>query len=150
MLESIQHINLIGSITANLNNFLLSGIFISRIYNKRRIEYWLGIFFIFTIIPLIFLLVEAITFERSLLYFIQIILMIAFIILELILDYIIKPDFREKKKTLIPYITLFYASTGGMIGVAGQSGKTWSIITINTFLLMVIFSLIMHIKTERE
>ena len=60
MLESIDNINLIGSITANLNNFLLSGIFISRIYNKWGIEYWLGIFFILTIIPLIFLLVEVV------------------------------------------------------------------------------------------
>jgi hypothetical protein len=73
--------------------------------------------------------------------------MIAFILLELFLDYIFKIDFRQNKFLIIPYVTLFFASTGGMIGIAGHAGKVWVILTVFTFILMTAMSLIMHFKT---
>lgn len=147
MLESKDNINLLGSIIANLNNVFLVGIFLSRIYKYQSIEYWLGILFISSFIPLILMLVKAFEMNRPLLYFIQLILMISFILLELLLDYILKIDFRQNRNILIPYITLFYASFGGMIGIASQAGRSWTIITIITFLVMTFLSLFMHFKT---
>ena len=73
--------------------------------------------------------------------------MMGFIIVELVLDYILKVNFRKNRAIVIPYLTLFYASLGGMIGIAGHSGNVWSIITVVTFLLMTAMSLIMHFKT---
>jgi hypothetical protein len=85
--------------------------------------------------------------NSSFLYFLQLGLMICFILAELTLDYILKLDFRQNRSILIPYVMLFYASFGGMIGIASQSGKYWTIVTIITFLLMVGISLLMHFKT---
>ncbi len=147
MLESKDNINLLGSIIANLNNVFLIGIFLARIYKYPTIEYWLGLLFISTIIPLILMLVKAFEMNRPLLYFVQLILMISFILLELLLDYILKIDFRQNRNIVIPYVTLFYATFGGMIGIASHTGKSWLLITIFTFLLMTFFSLFMYFKT---
>ncbi len=148
MLLSKASINLLGTIVANVNNIILCGIFLARIYKYPKIEYWLGIFFISSIIPLIIMFVSAFETKRELLYFIQLILMISFIILELLLDYIFKIDFRHNQSIVIPYILLFYASFGGMIGIATHSGKQWTIITVIIFLIMTVLSLFMHFKTD--
>lgn len=148
MLESKPDIVLLGSIIANVNNILLIGIFLARICKYPKIEYWLGITFILSIIPLTLMLLKSFEFHRECLYYVQLILMMSFIVLELILDYLLKIDFRQNRAVLIPYVTLFYASSGGMIGIASHSGKQWTIITVITFLLMTAASLVMHFKTD--
>jgi len=146
-LLSEESIDLMGSIVANVNNLLLIGIFLLRIYKLNKVEYWLGILFILTLIPLTVMFINAFQTDRSILYFFQLILMMSFIIAELFLDYILKIEFRKNRAFVIPYVTLFYASLGGMIGIAGHGGSVWSMATIITFLLMTTFSLIMHHKT---
>ena len=148
MLETKHSIDLLGSIIANVNNILLIGIFLARVYKYPKIEYWLGIIFILSIIPLTLMFLKSFAFNREGLYYMQLILMMSFIVLELILDYLLKIDFRQNRAVLIPYVTLFYASSGGMIGVASHSGKQWITITVMTFLLMTAASLVMHFKTD--
>ena len=147
LLTSKENINLIGALIANLNNILLLFIFVSRIYKYQKVEYWIGIVFILSIIPLLLMFVKAFEMDRHLLYFIQLSLMIGFIILEFALDYLLGVDFRNNQNIVIPYITLFYASFGGMIGIASQAGKSWAIVTVITFLTMTFLSLFMHFKT---
>ena len=148
MFESKESIDFLGSVVANINNILLTAIFIARIYKYPKIEYWLGLLFILSIIPLVLMFLKAFQFNRTGLYFIQMLLMIAFLIVEFILDYLLKIDFRHNRSMVIAYVTLFYASLGGMIGVAAQSGKRWAIITVITFILMTVTSLLMHFKTK--
>ncbi len=148
MLETKHSIDLLGSIITNVNNILLISIFLTRIYKYPKTEYWLGLIFILSIIPLILMFYKSFEFNRERLYFVQLILMISFIVLEFLLDYLLKIEFRQTRAFLIPYLTLFYASFGGMIGVASQSGKHWTIITVITFLLMTATSLLMHFKTD--
>ncbi len=147
MFVSENSINLLGSIIANVNNILLIGIFIARIYKYPKIEYWLGVLFILSIFPLLIMFIKSLEIKKTLIYYIQLLLMVSFIGLELFLDYIFKLDFRQNRCILIPYLILFYASLGGMIGIAGQSGKIWTLVTIITFLVMAAVSMIMHFKT---
>ena len=148
MIFSKDSINLLGAIVANINNIILTGIFLARIYKYPRIEYWLGILFLSSIIPLILMLINATETKREILYFIQLILILGFIVLEFILDYLFKIEFRQNQNIVIPYLFLFYASFGGMIGIASQAGKPWTVITIITFLLVTALSFIMHFKTN--
>ena len=145
MSELNENINLLGAIIANVNNVLMISIFISRIYNYQRIEYFLGI--VFMVIPLMWMFVKAVEMSQPFIHMLQLGLMICFIIVELILDYILKLEFRQNQSIVIPYVTLFYASFGGMIGIASPSGKHWMLITIITFLIMVALSFVMHFKT---
>ena len=46
--------------------------------------------------------------------------MILFALFELIVDQILRVDFRSMQWAVIPYVMFFFAATGGMIGVAAQ------------------------------
>ena len=143
-----ESINLLGTIVANINNIILSGIFLARIYKYPRIEYWLGILFISSIVPIVIMFINAFESKQEWLYFVQLLLMISFIVVEFLFDYFLKIEFRNNQNIIIPYLVLFYASLGGMIGIASQAGKTWAVITIVSFLVVLALSLFMHFKTN--
>jgi len=147
MTDSTQVSNIVGVIVANLINVFVIAVFIARLSNKPKIEYWFGIIVILGIIPLTYLLITAIDIKRPLLYFVQISLMIGYLVVELMLDYILKVDFRQNQKIVIPYIMLFFSGTGGMIGVASHAGKVWIIVTVISFLIMTILSFVQHYIT---
>lgn len=142
MAEPTQISNLVGAIVANLINVLLITVFIARLSHRPKIEYWLGIAVISTIVPLVYLFITAVGFKRPFLYFIQIGLMIGYLVVELLLDYVLKVDFRQNQGIVIPYVTLFFAGTGGMIGVASHAGKVWTVVTIISFLIMAILAFV--------
>jgi hypothetical protein len=73
--------------------------------------------------------------------------MMAYLVVEFLLDYLLKVDFRQTPRIVIPYLMLFFSGAGGMIGVASQAGRGWSIVTIISFLLMVILSLVQRYLT---
>lgn len=148
MPESFASFNLLGALTANINNLLLILIFICRLMNKPGIEYRLGVIYMLSIFPLSYLLIIALVSEFTGIYYFQVSLMIVFIIVEFLLDYLLKKDFRSDKKYIIPYVTLFYAANGGMIGVASHAGRLWTMTTVTTFLIMTGLSLYMHFKTK--
>jgi len=142
MTNSAQVSNIIGAVLANLINILVIFIFIARLGNRPKIEYWFGIILTLSIVPLTYLFITAIGFKRPLLYFIQIGLMIIYLVVELMLDYILKIEFRQTQRIVIPYVMLFFAGTGGMIGVASNAGKVWTILTIISFLIMGILAFV--------
>ena len=113
------------------------------------VEHWLGLIIILSIFPLVYLFFTAFTNNRQIIYFIQIGLMISFLIVELILDYILKADFRNTQSIVIPYVILFFAGVGGMIGVASHAGKFWTIVTVISFLAMTASAFVMHAITGK-
>ena len=147
MAESTQVSNIIGAIAANLINVLVISVLIARLSNRPKIEYWLGIILILSIVPLAYLFITAFGFKRHFLYFIQIGLMITYLVVELMLDYILKVDFRQNQRIVLPYIMLFFSGTGGMIGVASHAGKVWTIVSIISFLIMAIFTFVQRYVT---
>ena len=60
--------------------------------------------------------------------------MIAFLILELLLDYVLQIPFRETR-LLWPYLALFYLSAWMMIGYTFLVNKTYGFITLVTYFL---------------
>jgi len=143
----ITRINILG---ASISVFILaicSLIFIFRLSNQQTIEYWLGVILLLTAIPLAYLLYTANQLQRPMIYYIQIGAMIGFLIIELLLDYVFKVEFRNIRWMTITYVMFFFAGTGGMIGVASQAGKVFTIIAILLFLIMTILAFIQHAKT---
>jgi hypothetical protein len=143
----ITKLNLFGAYVAVFILLTSSLVFIFRLLNQQKAEYWSGIALIITIVPLCFLLYNSSQYKRPPIYFIQLGLIILFIIVELLLDYIFKVDFRHSKWMVISYVTLFFAATGGMIGVASQAGKYWTFSAVFLFLIMTALAFIQHAKT---
>jgi hypothetical protein len=143
----LEKTNLLGAITAIA--FFVSAIlvFTFRLLGKPQYGQWIGYFEFLLAAPLIFLLVKAPQLERPTLYYIQIGCMLAWLVLEALLDYILKVDFRNVRWIVISYVVLFFAGTGGMLGVASNAGRGWSIPAIILFLIMAVLTFVQRAIT---
>jgi len=133
-------LNLTGAIVAVLAYVLTIGVFLARLASRSTLEYWLGLAVIALVLPLLYLLSTWKGAERSGLYVLQVSLMIVYLVVELLLDYVFKVDFRSVRWMTISYVTLFFAATGGMVGVASHAGKGWTYGSITLFLVMAVLA----------
>ena len=134
--------NLVGAITANVYMLLIIAMCVVRILGCLEVGHWIGITYSFILIPLIYLFVVALKTDRRKMYFVWIVLMALFALFELVVDQILRIDLRSAQWTVVPYVMFFFAATGGMIGVASQAGKAWTITTVIIFLIMAIMAFI--------
>ena len=139
--------NLIGAIIAIAFFLSASLVFVFRLLGRLRVEYWLGIFELLLAIPLIYLLIKAPTEHRPILYYIQIAAILLWLVVELFLDFILKIDFRHTRWMVITYVILFFAGAGGLLGIASNAGKPWSIIGIILFLVMAVLTFVQRAVT---
>jgi len=65
------------------------------------------------------------------------ILILFYILLELLLDYVLKIPFREILAIHIPYIIIFYAAAFSMIGVSRTISKKTGFLVVSTFLILI-------------
>jgi hypothetical protein len=110
-------------------------------------EHWMGYFEFLLSIPLIYLLLRAPQLQRPVLYYIQIGCMLGWLVVEALLDYILKVDFRNVRWIVISYVVLFFAGTGGMLGVAANAGREWMIPAIILFLIMAVLTFVQRAVT---
>ena len=143
----LERTNLIGAITAIAFFISASLVFIFRLLDKPQWGHWIGYFEFLLAIPLVYLLIQAPKLERVLLYYIQIGCMLAWLVLEALLDYILKVDFRQTRWILISYVVLFFAGTGGLLGVAANAEKSWSMPAIILFLIMAVLTFVQRAVT---
>ncbi len=143
----VEKTNLLGALTAIA--FFVSAIlvFTFRLLGNPQYEDWIGYFEFMLAIPLIYLLIQAPRLRRPALYYIQIACMLAWLVLEALLDYILKVDFRNVRWIVISYVVLFFAGTGGLLGVASNAGRGWSIPAIILFLIMAILTFVQRAVT---
>jgi hypothetical protein len=134
--------DLIGAITANVYMLLIIAVFVARILGLLEISRWIGFTSSLVIFPLLYLFIVGLRTSRRKIYFAWIALMILFVLFELIIDQILRVDLRSQQSSIIPYVMFFFAATGGMIGVASQAGKTWTITTVIIFLIMAVMSFV--------
>jgi len=64
-------------------------------------------------------------------------LLILFLVIELLFDYILKLEFR-KTALLWPYLTIFYVAEMAMIGYSFLIKKSYGFITLGTYLLSLL------------
>jgi hypothetical protein len=67
--------------------------------------------------------------------------------MEALLDYIFKVDFRQVRWLVISYVVLFFAGTGGLLGVATNAGRNWSVTAVVLFLVMAALTFVQRAVT---
>ena len=139
--------NLAGALTANIYMLLIIAVFIMRISGQLEIGRWIGLVSTLVLIPLVYLMVIGLKTDRRCIYFVWLGLMILFVLFELVVDHILRIDFRSQQWSVIAYVMFFFAATGGMIGVASQAGKTCAILTTIIFLIMAVLSFVQRAIT---
>lgn len=121
-------------LVANLYNLILVGIFLSRPYGMQRLERFLGLIGIALGLPLAIALVINWRAGREWWFWFLPALLLAFILAELILDYILQIEFRQTR-LLGPYLLLYYAALMGMIGYAFQVRTAYGFVTLGTYFI---------------
>ncbi|MGB9836897.1 MAG: hypothetical protein ACPLRX_09190 [Candidatus Saccharicenans sp.] len=105
------------------------------IFGRAKVGYYLGFIFIFLLVPLFYLLIKGPELKRPSLYYVQLTCVMAWILLEILLDYVLGIDFRHTRWIAIGYTILFFAASGGLIGLASYAGKVWSIVSVVLFII---------------
>ena len=139
---NVRLANLVGAIAANVYMLLIIVVFISRIPGWLEIGHWVGFASSLIIVPLVYLFVVGLRTGQRKIYFVWLALMVLFALFELVVDQILAIDIRSSQWTVIPYVMFFFAATGGMIGIASQAGKAWSITTTIVFLIMAVLAFV--------
>jgi hypothetical protein len=99
------------------------------------------------VFPLVYLLVNAPGSDRPILYYIQIGLMLIWLITLFLVDYVIKYDFRQTLWMVISYVVLAFAGLGGMIGIASLAGRSWTISSVILFIIVAILGFVQRAVT---
>jgi hypothetical protein len=139
--------NLIGAIATCALFILYIVMMILRLLDQVDLGHRLASLQFLLVIPLVYLLLNAKDLNRPVLYYIQIILMLVFLIVEFLLDYYPKIEFRQVTWMAISYVTFFCAATGGLVGVAATAGRTWTFPAGILYLIMVILAFVQRAVT---
>jgi hypothetical protein len=143
----MEKANVIGAVLACAIFVVVSFVLIARLAGKPRLEHGLGLALMMASIPLLYLLVVGPSLKRPAIFYLQVGLMLAYLIIELLLDYILKVEFRKVRWMVIAYTMIFFSGTGGMIGVASLAGRIWTILAVVLFLAMTVLAFVQHAVT---
>lgn len=129
---------------ANLLNIIMVVIFLSRVKGLPRLDL-VGLVWVVFIILLTIVVVLNIKGKREWWAIVLPLLLIVFLILEVVLDYVLKLDFRNTR-LLWPYLLMYYLSIMGMIGYSFRIGKSYGFVTLATYFLSQIAALYSYLN----
>jgi hypothetical protein len=112
-------------VSALIFNLLIMGIYITSKHELEKARRILGICVVSLGVPLAVIFIKYLLEGRPtriILYFVSILL---YIVAEILLDFVLKIDFRAKPALHIPYIVLFYFASLGFIAISFSMNDTW-------------------------
>lgn len=135
-MEIQRTIDLLVFVVANLVNLLMIAIFLSRAQGRKGVERALGIVLMALAVPAALAAGLNLLGGRDWWTIVLPGLLVVFLALELVLDYILKLDFR-RTRLLGPYLLLYYLALMGMIGYSFLVGKPYGFVTLVTYFLQL-------------
>jgi hypothetical protein len=135
-MEVQRTIDLLVFVVANLVNLLMIAIFLSRAQGRRGVERALGVVVMSLAVPTALAISLNLLGGREWWTIVLPGLLVVFLALELVLDYILKLDFR-RTRLLGPYLLLYYLALMGMIGYSFFVGKPYGFVTLVTYFLQL-------------
>jgi hypothetical protein len=134
---------------AILMNFLIIAIFIVRKKGFEQLEHKIGYIVISCAIPLFIIMLNYILIGKELWIIIYIIIIISFLMIEMVLDYILKIDFRTNLKIVVPYVIIYYIAFWGLLAISFVINLIAGFIVFGVFILNLISTIYAH-KSDKE
>ena len=134
--------------TAILLNVLIILIFLARIKGLERTEHLFGYIVISCIVPLSIVLINYILIGADLWIIIYIIIIISFLIVEMVLDYLLKLDFRTNLKIVVPYTIFYYIAFWGLLAISFVIDLVIGFIVFAVFAVSLIVTIYTHKKDK--
>ena len=138
-----KEIDLIVAYMANLINVIMAILFVARISGLPRVEYVLGIVVMIMGFALGYIAFFNKKNKRNKWEVYLLIPIFLFFVVDLILDYILSFDFRSTA-IVGPYILLYYVGLWGLIGYNFRFDRKWGFVTLATYFLNMILSILIH------
>lgn len=135
---------MVALVTANLFNLIMVAVFLLRVLQPGH-PALAGVIWVILIIALAVIVFYNIKEKRGVWFVLMPLLLGIFLIIEVILDYVLKIDFRNTG-LLAPYLILYYASIFGMIGYSFLVEKRFGFITLVTYFLSQAAALYSYMK----
>ena len=142
-----EKMDLIGAVTAHIIYIFSIVTFLFRMFFGVRPGHWVGIPILLMVFPLAYLLIKAPGLNRPVLYYVQVGLMLLWIIILFLVDYVLRLDFRQTQWFVIMFVVLYFAGMGGMIGVASRAGHGWTISAVILFFIAGILAFVQRVIT---
>ena len=117
--------DIIFGISAVAFNLLIAGVFIASRHEKMRLVRRIGIGLIALGIPFTIVLYHTITSGHNQYVRIALAVLLAYILTELLFDFILRYDFRSRFITHFPYILLEYGAFAGLIYTSFTISEIW-------------------------
>ncbi|MHA2123258.1 MAG: hypothetical protein ACW990_18830 [Promethearchaeota archaeon] len=133
--------------------FSIICVFIAAPKENERILRGIGVIIISLTIPLIIVFINYLVIGLELIRIIYLIFIFAYLIVEVLLDYVFKIKFREKPSTHVPYIILEYIACFAFIfnTIEINDIMGWTIsIFFWAMLVALIYNIIMRKKKAKE
>ena len=137
MFVHLNTFDLMFVISAAAFNLLIAAIFIAQKLGREKLVKTFGILWLWLIVPLALVFVWYWQEDRETRILVSFGLVFIYMLVELLLDYVFKVDFRSKAVTHVPYIILEYIALFSLIAIAFEIDRTWgTIIAICFWILM--------------
>jgi hypothetical protein len=139
--------NLLGAIVAHVIYISSIVTFSARMLVGTGPGHWIGIPILLMVFPLAYLLIKAPSVGRPPLYYLQVGLMLLWIITLFLVDYIFRYDFRSTNWMVISYVVFYFAGIGGMLGVSALAGRRWMISGVILFFIAGVMAFVQRAVT---
>jgi hypothetical protein len=121
--------------------------FTARMLIGTKPGHWIGIPILLMAFPLAYLLAKAPSVNRPAIYYIQVGVMLLWLVVLFLVDYVFKLDFRQVQWKVISYVVLYFAGLGGMIGISSLAGRGWTISAVILFFIAGILAFVQRSVT---
>jgi len=118
-------------------NIAVSGVYITSKINNQVFLKTFGLIIVLLIVPFSISLVGYIKTQAKKKIIISNVIILCYLFLEVLLDYILKIPFRKILALHVPYIIVFYAAAFSMIGVSHTINRKIGLFVLSTFLLLI-------------
>jgi len=143
-LKNHNLIDLTAISVTNIFNIIMVVVFILRTMQTGHLQVF-GVVWVMFIVALAVVIFRNLQAKRGRWYIVLPLLMWTFLIIEVVLDYVLKSDFRNTG-LIGPYLLLYYISILGMIGYSFLVGKKYGFITLVTYFLSQFAALYSYMK----
>jgi len=118
MLVGTSPFDLLFVLSAAFFNLLIAAIFVAQKLEKEKLVRTLGILWLCLVVPLSLVFVAYLREGRPIKILVYLLLIFFYMLVELLLDFILKVDFRARSSTHISYIILEYVALFSLIAIA--------------------------------
>lgn len=118
-------------------NIAVSGVYLTSKFNNQVLLQYFGAIVVLLSIPFTISLIGYIKEKAKKRIIISHIIILSYLLLEVMLDYVLKIPFREILALHVLYIIVFYAATFSMIGVARIISRKMGLLVLVTFFILI-------------